>query len=103
MTRAELPAWPAMMDLQLALAYTTLGEDSFRSVMARGGVRPVDLGTSQLRWRKADIDAAIDKLPLRRPKSPPGATPDTVDAGQVLPFVDPAERAKERARARSRR
>lgn len=101
--RPDLPAWPAMMDLELAVAYTTLGEDSFRAVMSRNGVRPVDLGTSHLRWRKSDIDRAIDKLPLRAPKSPTDATHDAAEASTLAPFIDPAQEALERARRRIRR
>lgn len=103
MTSAALPAWPALMDLPLALAYTSLKEDAFKALMHRNGVRPVDLGTSQLRWRKADLDAAIDRLPLKPAKSPPDEAPESATAAQVLHLIDPAQAALERARRAVRR
>lgn len=98
---ADPPAWPAMMDLPLALAYTTLKEGAFRAVMARAGVQPVDLGLSILRWRRADLDGAIDRLPLKPTKSRPDATEDSPPPAVHL--VDPAAEGLERIRRRAGR
>jgi hypothetical protein len=96
-----MPDWPAMMELEMALAYTRLGEDSFRSLLSRHGVRAVDLGNSLVRWRKADIDAMIDRLPLRQPRL--GRDSPASSAGADAPIQDPAAAALDRARKRTRR
>jgi hypothetical protein len=93
------PAWPALMDLATALAYCTLKEDAFRSVTGRQGVRPVDLGMSCVRYRRADLDAMLDKLTMRAPKLPDQPAEAT---GVVYELADPAAVALERARKRAR-
>lgn len=66
-TRADipLPGWPALLDLEMACAYLSLGEHSFRTMAARQGLRPVETGHRVVRWRRADLDVLIDKLPVQ--------------------------------------
>jgi hypothetical protein len=90
-----LPSWPALMDEAMACAYTSLRPESFRAVMAMKNVVPVDLGLRIVRWKKADLDRAIDSLPLR------GSDP-AVDRAGVTP-IDLGAEAIRRARETNRR
>src|SRR5258708_7466009 len=95
MTRSAdlaLPNWPAVMDTAMAALYLALSESSFRSVAARAGVRPVDLGLSGTRWRRTDLHTLVNRLPPRG--ADVTAAPDSVD-------TDAAKAALERVRRRS--
>lgn len=88
----SLPNWPAMMDLELACAYTQLGETQFRALSARYNIAPRDLGEIRgVRWRRGDLDRLIDMLPARGEPSGAVAVPD------------PAQVALERVRKRASR
>lgn len=76
-------AWPGLMTLDFALAYTCLSEQSFRFLCRKRGVNPVDCeGLAVARWAKIDLDALIDSLPRRGAEMPtePANTPDPADA-----------------------
>lgn len=91
MTRTvELPNWPKLMDTQMAASYLAIGESSFRSVAARAGIQPVDLGLSVTRWRREDLDGLVDQLPPRGVDYPIAAESE----------IDPAEAALQRVRQR---
>ncbi|PZR37215.1 hypothetical protein [Caulobacter segnis] len=88
----SLPHWPAMMDLELACAYTQLGETQFKALSARYNVAPRDLGGIRgVRWRRSDLDRLIDSLPAR-------GEPSDQDAA-----VDQAQAALQRVRKRAAR
>jgi hypothetical protein len=57
--------WPALMDEKTAAAYLGLGAASARAWLRRAGVRPVELGLRARRWRRSDVDAALEGLPAR--------------------------------------
>lgn len=87
-----LPDWPALMDLELACAYTSLGQGQFKALTAKYEIAARDLGRLQgLRWRKADLDRLIDMLPAR-------GEPSVEVASQ-----DPAQAALERVQRRANR
>lgn len=88
-----MPAWPALLTTELACAYTTLSEASFRAVAKLKGLEPRDVaGLAVTRWRRADLDALIDSLPARGAQMP-------ADAPQAADPVDLAlQRVKRRAR-----
>lgn len=89
-------AWPALMDEDLACAYLCVSRDTFRVMCGHAGVRPVDpFGLRMARWRKADLDAMVDSLPLR------GASSGEPAAAPTAPSA--AEAALERAMRRNRR
>ncbi len=93
-----MPAWPALLTTDLACAYTSLSEASFRFVAAQKKVLPVDCaGISVTRWRRADLDALIDSLPPRGLKIPPTEAGHANDSPR-----DPAEDALRRAERRAR-
>lgn len=76
-----LPNWPALMDLELACAYTQLGETQFKALSACYNVAPRDLGAIRgVRWRRVDLDRLIDSLPARGEPSPAAATEDPAQA-----------------------
>lgn len=85
-----LPNWPATLTTEMAARYLMVGENTFRAIAARSGIRPVDLGASLVRWRRSDLDGLVDKLPAR------GA--DCVDLQPNE--IDPAAAALERVRRR---
>jgi hypothetical protein len=86
---ADLPNWPSLMDVRTAAAYLGIGEASFRGVVARAGIQPVDLGLSLLRWRRSDLDHLIEQLP-----------PKELVGDPTKPEMDPAGAALERVRRR---
>ncbi len=88
-----LPAWPALLTTDLACAYTSLSEVSFRHLARAAKVDPVECaGLSLTRWRRADLDRLIDSLPARGSEMTP-------DAAQP---VDLAQAALARATKRAR-
>lgn len=88
-----MPAWPALLTTELACAYTTLSESSFRAFVKLNHVEPRECaGLAVTRWRRADLDALIDSLPARGAEMTPDAPP----------AADPANIALERARRRAR-
>ena len=100
MTRAAdlpLPDWPAMMAVETACAYLDLKESSFRVLMLKFGVRPVDCGMALARWRRRDLDALVDRLGPKGLDCCPDATPAPDPADQAL------ERAAQRAQGARRR
>jgi hypothetical protein len=86
----DLPNWPAAMETELAASYVGLGETSFRGWAARNGVMPIDLGVAVIRWRKRDLDAAIEASPL---KPGEGSTID-LEAAQAAALARVAKRAR---------
>jgi len=91
---APLPHWPALMTTELACAYTSLARGSFQLLASKHGVLPVECaGLAVTRWRRADLDRLIDKLPARGAEMEP--------EGQ--PANDPAEEALRRAALRRAR
>lgn len=91
---AALPSWPALLNIDLACAYTCMSEDSFRFFARRYEVHPVDCaGLAVTRWRKTDLDAMIDRLPPKGAEMAPEATPAN---------IDPADAALARAARRAR-
>ena len=91
--QTAMPGWPALMTIELACAYTSLAEASFRALAKLHWVFPVDCGgLAVTRYRRSDLDHLIDKLPLRGAEIAPQATPAR----------DPADLAMERAARRAR-
>jgi hypothetical protein len=91
-----IAAWPAQLTTELACAYTSLSESSFRLWAARYGVHPVECGgLAVTRWRLADIARVIDSLPDRGAEMPaePGHAQEPED-----PAVAALARVKKRAR-----
>ena len=88
-----MPAWPALLTTELACAYTTLSEASFRAVAKLKGLEPRDVaGLAVTRWRRADLDALIDSLPARGAQMPADAPP----------AADPVDLALQRVKRRAR-
>lgn len=88
-----LPFWPALMDLEIACAYTQLGETQFKALTATYRVAPRDLGAVRgLRYRRSDLDRMIDMLPARGEPSPVEVAP-----------LDPAKAALDRVHRRAGR
>lgn len=85
-----------MLTTELACAYTSLSEVSFRFFARKNGVEPIECaGLAVTRWRKTELDALIDKLPARGAEM----NPDEPQA----PANDPASDALKRAERRARR
>lgn len=59
------PDWPSLMSIETVAAYLDMSPSSARTFLARNGIRPVTTGMSLARWRVRDIDACIDRLPVR--------------------------------------
>lgn len=77
----SLPFWPALMDIDLACAYTQLGETQFRALSAAYKIPPRDLGKIRgVRWRRSDLDLMIDMLPAQGEPSELVALPDPAQA-----------------------
>jgi len=54
------------MTTEVACAYVSLGEQSFRLITRKRSVLPVDCeGLAMTRWRKADLDRLVEGLPVR--------------------------------------
>lgn len=72
---ALLPdGWPALMSAALAARYLSMDELSFQRFTQRAKLTAVDLGEPLLRWRRADLDQAIKRLPTLmqpQPSLPP--------------------------------
>lgn len=85
-----LPNWPALMDTEMAASYVGLCPATFQLVAARYNVAAVDLGVRATRWRKADLDRLVDRLPARG------------DPKDTAPVVDLAQAALEKAERRAR-
>jgi hypothetical protein len=61
-----IPNWPVLMTTEVACAYVSLGEQSFRFITRKRSVSPVDCeGLAVTRWRKADLDRLVESLPVR--------------------------------------
>jgi hypothetical protein len=78
------------MDTEMAASYVGLCPATFQLVAARSSVAAVDLGVRATRWRKADLDRLVDRLPARG------------DPKDTAPVVDLAEQALERVRRRAK-
>lgn len=88
-----MPAWPAMLTTELACAYTSLSEASFRAFAKLNRLEPRDCaGLAVTRWRKADLDALIDSLPARGAQMP----------ADTPPAADPVDLALQRVKRRAR-
>jgi hypothetical protein len=59
------PDWPSLMSIETVGAYLDMSASSARTFLARNGIGPVTTGMSLARWRVRDIDACIDRLPVR--------------------------------------
>ena len=70
-----MPAWPLLMSTDLGARYLTLSTGSFRGLLRRAGIRPVDLGLGVVRWRRADLETLVSSLPARSSDSLRGAEP----------------------------
>lgn len=82
------------MPTDLACAYLSLGEASFRLLVRTQKVEPVECaGLALVRWRKGDLDRLIDSLPARGAEMPPDAAPP----------ADPVQIALARANRRATR
>jgi len=96
---APLPHWPALLTTDLAAAYVSLSEGSFRALAAKMGLRSVDCGGMAVtRWRRADLDALIDRLAPKGVK----IDVDAQNANDAPSLDDPGAAARE-ALARVRR
>jgi hypothetical protein len=89
--------WPALMDLDTAGAYLRLAPGRLVSLLRRENVAPVDLGLRLRRWRRADLDELIARLPSV------GRLPDTDSCADAKQGVDWALAAVERRSVASRR
>lgn len=77
-------AWPGLLTTELACAYVSLSEQSFRLMARKFEVSPVDCaGLAVCRWRKSDLDRLIDSLPTRGAEmaAQPANAPDPVELG----------------------
>ena len=78
MKAETLPDWPALMNADMAGAYFGVSASSFEVLAARRGVRPVQLDVRCKRWRRRDLDALIESLPVVQAvggDAPPAAAP----------------------------
>jgi excisionase family DNA binding protein len=82
------------MSAEMAAAYLSMDEASFRRVAITGNVSPVELDLDLERWRRKDLDALLRRLPLRKPEP---ARPQVVQ-----PVLDDAtlDRVVERLQAK---
>ena len=55
-------SWPQLLSRQQLSAYLTLSPDAISRICP---VAPLELGVRVLRWRRADIDAWLEGLPVR--------------------------------------
>lgn len=99
MTRAApaLPDWPALMDRAMAADYLRVSQGSFTVIAAKQNLRPVQMDVDVIRWRRRDLDALIDSLPLRGVPSDPEAA---AAALAVIPGAAGLEKARRRLAGR---
>jgi hypothetical protein len=48
------------MDTPMAASYLCVSATSFRKWAGRRGLKPVDLGMAVTRWRRSDLDGALE-------------------------------------------
>lgn len=66
-----LPNWPGLMDGICAREYLGgIGEDQFRSLVAKYGVFPRALGFRRKLWRQSDLEQLLALLPADEPHGP---------------------------------
>jgi hypothetical protein len=63
------------MDISTAAAYLRLGRRSLLRLLARENVQPLQLGLRLRRWRRADLDHLLERLP-RSPGAADGPAGD---------------------------
>ena len=84
-----------MLTTDLACAYTSLSEASFRMLARMLAVHPRECaGLAVTRWRRTDLDTMIDSLPARGAQM----TPEQV----LTANEDPAQAALKKAERRRR-
>lgn len=88
--------WPALMDLQTASDYLALAPGSLAGFLSRQGVEPVALGARLRRWRRCDLDAVVDRLPLRSVVNPTPCQDDEIGVEWALAAVERRARAGRR-------
>jgi hypothetical protein len=75
--------WPSLLRDKRAADYCDVSESTFLTLAALKGLKPVDIPLRVKRWRRSDLDALIDGLPLRGPDEPRAAllVDDSADEG----------------------
>lgn len=66
--------WPALMKLATAAEYLEMGQKSFRLLLARGAVKPVEIykGQAHNLFRRSDLDEFLETLPTTKKHVVPG-------------------------------
>jgi hypothetical protein len=80
--------WPALMDLATAGDYLALAPGSLINLLRRENVSPVEIGGRLRRWRRRDLDALIERLPLQWARAPDAPTEEQTDAENALRAVE---------------
>lgn len=80
-------AWPSLLDDDLVAEYCSMSKDSFLVLAHHYKLRPVELPLRLLRWRTADVQAMLDRLPLRGQPDAPSAAPLPDPAAMALKLV----------------
>lgn len=65
-----IDGWPALMSLELALRYLSADEPTFHRLVWEHGLESVELSPEVLRWKKADLDRLIKRMPTSRSAAP---------------------------------
>lgn len=60
------PHWPELMRREMAAAYLDMGPSTFDRLTAAGKIKGKRLTGRLIRYRKADLDRFIEKLPYGR-------------------------------------
>lgn len=56
-------AWPALMSLECVCSYLSLDSFKFQQFAQRYALRPVELDSEVILWRRTDIDQLLKRLP----------------------------------------
>jgi hypothetical protein len=94
--------WPALMDLATAGDYLALTPGSLINLLRRENVSPVEIGGRLRRWRRRDLDALVERLPLRWAGPADAPADDEPDVESALKAVERRSQLRRRQVARRR-
>ena len=73
--RVIIDGWPVLMSLDVSALYLSVDHSTFLRLALEHCVQAVDVGLESPRWRKADLDRLVRRLPAI-PASPSAETID---------------------------
>jgi excisionase family DNA binding protein len=71
----DMPDWPALMTAQMAASYLSIDENTLGRMGEDFGLRPIEIGSGVIRWRRTDLDDLVKKLPRVEEQARSTSTP----------------------------